>query len=288
MIIVDETKRTEVVTEPSVDRRAPEPRMVSIRQVIMVSLGALVVLALSWILVEDPIAHIWYNARQQQRSAAFNQTRARTAVGQTLAIVQAPKIGLNVAIVDGDSGDLLRGGPGHARSSPLPGKVGNSVIFGHSQGWGGPFTRIPKLNPGDLVYVRLHGAGETLVFEVTSINRTSHDSPFLRATSDRRLTLVTGAGGRRPDKYVVVTAVSGTAGHLIQNSRPIPNPDAGPVLLSRDVGLFLLRGAAAVVVVVLLRRRYRTGIAAGLAIPLVLSALLALVLASDRVLSPLG
>jgi LPXTG-site transpeptidase (sortase) family protein len=254
----------------------------------MATLAVLVVLLLSWLLVEDPVAHVWYNARQQQRSAALSQKRAATATGQTLAVLQAPVIGLNVAVVEGDSADLLRGGPGHAKGSAFPGKVGNSVIFGHSGGWGAPFARIARLKPGDLLYLRLHGTTQALAFAVTSVKKTSDDAPLLRSTTDHRLTLVTGGGGRRPGAYMVVTAVSGTEGKVLPRSTPVSNPGSGPVVFSRDVGLFLLRGAAAALVVVLLRRRYRPGVVVALATPLVLAALLALMLDLDRVLSPLG
>jgi sortase A len=266
----------------------PEARVISVRQIVVAAVATIAVLLLAWLVVEDPIAHVWYNARQQQRSGAINQKRPTTTTGQTLAILQAPAIGLNVAVVEGDSGDLLRGGPGHAPQSPLPGKVGNSVIYGHSDGWGRPFGRIGKLGQGGLLYLRLHGSRQALVFVVSSVTTTSHEAPFLRASTDHRLTLVTGSGGRSPSKYVVVTAVSGSTGGFVQRSKPVPLPRSGPVLLSRDLGLFLLRGAAAVVVVVLLRRRYSLGLSAGLATPLVLAALLALMLGLDRFLSPLG
>lgn len=288
MTLIAERSDTQTSGPGEVTSDSPEPRVIRVRQLVTSALALVVVLALAWFLVEDPIAHVWYTARQHQRSAALTKPGVSAAIGQTLAVLQAPTIGLNVAVVEGDSGDLLRGGPGHAPASPLPGKTGNSVIFGHSDGWGAPFAHLAKLTQGDALAVQVRGSAQKLAYTVTAVTRTRFDSPLLRSTDDYRLTLVTGSGGRRPGEYVVVTAVSGTPGAFHPASRPVPNPASESVLFNRDVVLFLLRAAAAGLVVYFLRRRFRPGVVAALATPLVAAALLALMLNLDRLLSPLG
>ena len=55
---------------------------------------------------------------------------------------------MNLVVAEGDSPQQLRSGPGHRIGTPLPGKVGNSVIFGHRTGWGGPLSDLGTLEDG--------------------------------------------------------------------------------------------------------------------------------------------
>lgn len=269
---------------------APQaPRVVSLRQIVAVNLAALLVLVVAALVFEDPVAHLWYNARQHQRAISYNQQRKATATGQTLAILQIPSVGVNEPIVEGDSVDLLRGGPGHAPTTPRPGDVGNSVVFGHRKGWGGPFSKIGQLQTGAAVYVQIHGSSDVLLFAVTSVSKVSDDRPLLAPATDRRLTLVTSSGGRFSSGYLVVSAVSGSQGRLKKPSRGVASSlGKGPLIFNRQIGLLVLRAAGALAVIMVLRRRYRPGLVTALSAPLVVSALLALLLYLDRLLPPLG
>ncbi len=202
--------------------------------------------------------------------------------------MQIPSIDLNLAFVQGDSVALLRGGPGHAAGTPLPGHIGNAVVFGHRKGWGGPFGRLGQLQPGATIDVRLNSSTQVLLFAVTSVTRVADDGKLLAPSTDRRLTLVTSDQGRIGTGYTVVTAVSGPLGKLKSPGRATPAPSRGSVLFDRQNGLLVLRIAAAAMVVALLRRRYRPGIVVAVASPLVLSALLVLLLDVDRLFAPLG
>ena len=74
--------------------------------------------------------------------------------GSPVALMSIPAIGLHdVVVVDGTtSGDLLDG-PGHLRTTPLPGNVGTSLVMGRSTTYGAPFGKITSLVPGDDITV---------------------------------------------------------------------------------------------------------------------------------------
>ncbi|MEO8693243.1 MAG: class E sortase [Acidimicrobiales bacterium] len=78
--------------------------------------------------------------------AAFNS-------GAAIAHIRAPKIDLDKIVVEGVEVDDLRKGPGHYRSTPMPGQRGNAAIAGHRTTYGAPFNRIDELDPGDEISV---------------------------------------------------------------------------------------------------------------------------------------
>ena len=73
--------------------------------------------------------------------------------GDAVARIRMPKIGLDKIVVEGVDVDDLRKGPGHYRSTPMPGQRGNAAIAGHRTTYGAPFNRIDELDPGDEISV---------------------------------------------------------------------------------------------------------------------------------------
>ena len=74
-------------------------------------------------------------------------------VGDPVALLTIPDIGLEQVVVEGTaSGDLLAG-PGHRRDTPLPGQVGTSVVYGRAATYGAPFGHLTELQAGDRITV---------------------------------------------------------------------------------------------------------------------------------------
>jgi sortase A len=112
--------------------------------------------------------------------------------GTPVAMLDVPRIGLHQAVVEGTTASLLRGGPGHLRSSPLPGQAGNVVIAGRRNFYAGPFQKLDKLKPGDKI-TAITGQGRA-VYVVTSTGRVSRHKPDpISPSNDNRITLVTSA-----------------------------------------------------------------------------------------------
>jgi hypothetical protein len=131
------------------------------RSLVRILIGVAVLVGI-FLLLDRGVTQIWYDARQRALGSDFAVGRSHIAVGQALALLQIPRIGLNVTVVQGDTASVLRGGPGHRVGTPPPGARGNSVIFGHRHGWGGPFADLDQLRKNDLVVTKirkLHGSG---------------------------------------------------------------------------------------------------------------------------------
>jgi sortase A len=76
------------------------------------------------------------------------------AEGQPMAMLSIPALGITKLVaVEGTTPDLLKGGPGHFRTTPLPGHPGNSVFAGRRTTYGSPFSSINTLQPGDVIQV---------------------------------------------------------------------------------------------------------------------------------------
>jgi sortase A len=279
--------------EPKVEPKArPAPRAAK-QRVVKIATIALLVGLVAWValeLFEGPPARAWYTIRQHQLASEFASSRPHTGPGAAIALLQVPSLGINLVVAEGDAPQQLRSGPGHRVGTPLPGAIGNSVIVGHRTGWGGPFSALAQLKRGDPIAVRTESSGGPIgVFKVQSVKRVgSRDlSPFAGST-DRRLTIVTGAGGRYSDRRLVVTAVSGNAGKVTPPKGSVrATTSAGSPLWNADAALALFGLASAGLLGVMLRRRYRTSTVAIVVVPLLVLGLLGLLLNVDAALPAL-
>ena len=82
-----------------------------------------------------------------------DEVLAAFSSGDAIARIRAPKIDLDKIVVEGVEVDDLRKGPGHYRSTPMPGQRGNAAIAGHRTTYGAPFNRIDELVPEDEILV---------------------------------------------------------------------------------------------------------------------------------------
>ena len=79
--------------------------------------------------------------------------------------IQIGRIGLDHAIYEGETLDVLAYGPGHWRGTAMPGGVGNTVFPGHRTTHSRPFWDIDRILKGDTV-VFLTDAGR-FTYQVT-------------------------------------------------------------------------------------------------------------------------
>ena len=90
-------------------------------------------------------------------------------VGDPVALLSIPRIGVSQVVVEGtSSGDTLAG-PGHLRRTVLPGQAGTSVVMGRASTYGAPFRDLGDLRPGDDLSVVM-AQGE-VDFEVVGVRR---------------------------------------------------------------------------------------------------------------------
>ncbi|MDA8196431.1 MAG: sortase [Actinomycetota bacterium] len=78
------------------------------------------------------------------------------ANGSVIGSIAIPKIGLNMAFVQGTSESDLIEGPGHYLGTALPGQSGNVAIAGHRTTYGAPFYNLDMLAIGDKIFLTTH------------------------------------------------------------------------------------------------------------------------------------
>lgn len=148
-----------------------------------------------------------------------------TSDGSPVAILAIPAIGVSdMVVVEGTSAEDLTHGPGHVRSTVLPGQYGVSVIFGRVVTYGGPFAHLMALQRGDKIQV-ITGQG-TSTYVVESFGTTAQPTPD---QSPNRLLLETGASSSFPTSWVQVSADL--------QSGPQPTPTGRPAVTAQEAPL---------------------------------------------------
>src|SRR5262249_9904650 len=148
-----------------------------------------------------------------------------TAPATPVAVLNIPAIGIrDMVVVQGTSAENMTLGPGHLRSTVMPGQAGVSEIFGRRATFGAPFARLGELRPGNLI-VTITGQGRS-VYRVAALgsSRTRIVDP-----APNRLILVTAASQYIPAYYIEVDA------RLV--SAPRPAPAAAHVLNAPELTL---------------------------------------------------
>jgi LPXTG-site transpeptidase (sortase) family protein len=121
---------------------------------------------------------------------AFDDTLL--ADGAPVAIIEIPSIGVREVVVEGSSSADTKSGPGHRRDTVLPGQAGVSVVMGRAASYGGPFSRIQELAPGQAFTV-LTGQG-LQKFEVIGVRYAGDPAPPALKPGESRLILETARG----------------------------------------------------------------------------------------------
>jgi sortase A len=114
------------------------------------------------------------------------------ATGAPIALLDVPAAGIDhLVVVEGTASAQLQDGPGHLRSTALPGQTGISVLMGRSRSYGGVFSGVHALRPGDTITVTT-GQGR-FAYRVSDLPRASG---VLKVPDTTRamLTLVTSTG----------------------------------------------------------------------------------------------
>lgn len=242
----DRTRRDPVVPLPPLSPRAELARGVLI---------VIVVLSVSLMLELLVMSGLQQRAAQQR---LFDHFRAELALGTAptgptdlngdvlalgdpVAYLEAPSIGLRQVVVEGSLPSTLFDGPGHRRDTPLPGQEGTSIIMGRRASFGGPFSRLSDLQEGDPIRVTT-GQG-AFDYEVLGVRHDGDPAPNPPAAGRSRLLLATADGAAfvpngvvRVDAKLEADAVGGPARLLGPADLP-----AGEQFMASDTGtLFAL------------------------------------------------
>lgn len=143
---------------------------------------------LAWAPITDVIANRRQGKLQQEFQALspaqwrtnFNAQKPRD--GSALTRLRIPKLGVNVIVVEGITGNALRAGVGHYPGNALPGdQTGNVAFAGHRTGFGEPFRHIDQLRAGD--HIELNTPLGRFTYEVVP-PFDGHSNPWVTGPSD--------------------------------------------------------------------------------------------------------
>jgi len=141
---------------------------------------------------------LWSEARIN----AWQSTRDLTTP-TPLALLRIPRIGLEVAVLEGTDDVTLNQAVGHIEHTALPGDNGNAGIAGHRDGF---FRGLMTVVPGDAIEIdTLQGTDDYRIERTWIVN--PDDVSVLDPTAERSLTLVTCYPfyfvGPAPQRYIV-------------------------------------------------------------------------------------
>lgn len=142
--------------------------------------------------------------------------------GSPVALLNIPALGISgLVVVEGSAaGDTMRG-PGHVRSSALPGQAGVSVVYGRVATFGAPFAHLMRLNRGDRI-IATTGQGVSM-YRVASFGTSARPAPD---PTPNRLVLETADSSPFSKGAVMVTA------DLV--GAPQPNPGGWPAISPQE------------------------------------------------------
>jgi sortase A len=129
-----------------------------VASVMMVSGALLIADAGATLLWQEPISWFLVQRQQSQLEDALAKPPSRVVQkkplqGDAIGRISIPSIGVRRYLVEGTDTGSLRKGPGHYRSTPLPGERGTAAIAGHRTTYGAPFRKLDKLERGDRIVV---------------------------------------------------------------------------------------------------------------------------------------
>jgi sortase A len=210
------------VQQPPADESVIRPRPGAVplpapAAVVVAMLTGLAVLGLWFVLYavffsglqESHTQRVLYSQLRYELAQATVPLGGTIAARTPIAYLQIPAIGLSQVIVEGTSAEDLASGPGHLPDSPLPGQAGDSVIYGRSLTFGGPFANVQKLRPGTIITITT--GQSALGFRVIDVRGPGDPVPTPTQFGQSSITLVTSAGhgwrnGWAPDHVIYADA----------------------------------------------------------------------------------
>lgn len=183
------------------------------RILLLISVGALGFVA--YVVLVGSVRHdrgqdLLYAQVRERLAAIEMPTGGVIEPGAPVGVLEIPGLGLNEVVVEGTAGTQLVDGPGHLRTSPLPGQPGVAVLMGRAATFGGPFRDIAALREGDEV-VATTGQGR-FTYRVDGVRRDGDPLPPPPAAGSGRMLLTSAEGtdlfglSLRPDRTVFVDA----------------------------------------------------------------------------------
>lgn len=160
----------------------------------LLAFSAFVVGFLVFLLFASALPHARAQAGLQRRfeaelANAVAPVNDPIATGAPVAALTIPALGVHEVVVEGTKSAQLAKGPGHLRSSALPGQPGTSIILCRRLAFGAPCRNLDQLERGNRI-VTTTGQG-TVTYAVVGIERAAADDARVFDRAGSTLVLVT-------------------------------------------------------------------------------------------------
>lgn len=100
--------------------------------------------------------------------------------------LKAPRLGIDLIVLEGESGEVLAFGPGHLPRSGRPGKEDHCILVGHRDT---SFAFLRDIKAGDLLLLQGHNGKSTYRVRTTTVARA--EELYLDGERSGLLTLIT-------------------------------------------------------------------------------------------------
>jgi len=163
------------------------PRLYQIVITALLSVGGLFIVAGLWIPAKAIVAQHLLQYAWQKSLATGNIVKPWPwADTWPVGRLQNDRLGIDLIVLEGESGEVLAFGPGHLTTSSPPGKMGHCILAGHRDT---SFHFLQKLKPGDRL--TLQGQGVKRVYLVQSTEIALAEELYLDGGRTGVLTLIT-------------------------------------------------------------------------------------------------
>ena len=168
--------------------------------------GVLTLVYVGFVLAEAQLFQTTFRVSDAPPSRSVARSSFALPEGTGLGRLRIPRIGMDTAIAEGESGSVLRKGAGHLTDSSWLGEPGNIVLAGHRDT---VFRSLREIEVGDVI--NLVSRDRHAWYEVASTAIVApEDLSVLESSSSNTLTLITcypfGFFGPAPDRFVVRAA----------------------------------------------------------------------------------
>ncbi len=167
---------------------------------LLISIGLLsIIIGLYFLWERNNPNRLSFNMYQETNYANYSEYPVR---------IKIPSIGVDLPIVhssiNGTTWETTKDGVSYLVSSPIPGKMGNSIMYGHN--WNNLLGNLHKASPGDYLEIE-YNTGLIRIFTIQAMGTVTPDQTHvLSESNDVRITLYT-CTGFLDSKRLVVTAV---------------------------------------------------------------------------------
>lgn len=141
-----------------------------------------------------------------QRVAPIKATPPVISVAQSLQSIVIPSLNIDLPIIpakiNGKTWETTTAGVSWLSTSPIPGEIGNSIVYGHD--WPNLFGRLTRIKTGEEIDIKMSdGKVRKFIVTYTAVVQSTQDD-VLRTTTDNRLTVYTCTGFWDEKRFVAV------------------------------------------------------------------------------------